>query len=91
VHCLSEPSVIVTVCDDTDAGKRTLRQNNERGERTMGKTIRDAMTGSPRMVTDRGIVTRVVVEGKEDGHLVGILAQADDRPVGRTDIRLGGD
>ena len=53
----------------------------------MGKSIRDAMTGTPRMVTDRDIVvTRVVVERKEHGRLVGILA-----PAGRTDIRLGGD
>jgi hypothetical protein len=57
----------------------------------MGKTIRDAMTSTPRIVIDRDIVTRVVVEGKEDGHLVGILAQANDRPAGRTDIRRGGD
>lgn len=75
VHCLSEPCVIVTVCDNTDAGKRTLRQNNERGEQTMGNSIRDAMTSTPRMVSD--IVTRVVVKGKEDGLLVGTLAQAD--------------
>ena len=51
----------------------------------MGENIRDAMIGTPRMVT-RDIVTRVVVERKEHGRLVGILA-----PVGRTDIRLGGD
>ena len=44
----------------------------------MGKTIRDAMTGTPRMVTDRDIVTRVVVKEQEDGHPVGILAQAKD-------------
>jgi hypothetical protein len=75
VHCLSEPSVIVTVCDYTDAGRRTLRQNNERGEQTMGNSIRDALISTPRMVSD--IVTRVVVKGKEDGLLVGTLAQAD--------------
>jgi hypothetical protein len=56
----------------------------------MGKNIRDAMTGTPRMVIDRDI-TRVVVEEQEDGQLVGILAQAKHRPAGRTDIRLGGD
>ena len=43
----------------------------------MGKSIRDAMISTPRMVTDRHVVTRVVVEGQEDGRLVGILAQAD--------------
>ena len=43
----------------------------------MGKMIRDAMTGTPRMVIARDIV-RVVVEGKEDGQLVGILAQAEN-------------
>jgi len=42
----------------------------------MGNSIRDAMTGTPRLVTDRDIVTRVVAAGKEDGRLVGILAQA---------------
>ena len=57
----------------------------------MGKTIRDAMTGTPRIVIDRDIVTRVVVEGKEDGHLVGILAQAEDRPVVERISELGGD
>ncbi len=76
VHCLSEPSVSVTVCDDTDAGKRTLRHTTSEVRKTMGKNIRDAMTSTPRMVTGRDIVTRVVVEGKEDGRLVGILAQA---------------
>jgi hypothetical protein len=90
VHCLSEPSVIVTVCDNTDAGKRTLRQNNERGEQTMGNSIRDAQIRTPRMVSD--IVTRVVVEGKEDDPLVGTLAQADvpDRQVERIS-ESGGD
>jgi hypothetical protein len=90
VHCLSEPSVIVTVCDNTDAGKRTLRQNNERGEQTMGNSIRDAQISTPRMVSD--IVTRVVVEGKEDDPLVGTLAQADvpDRQVERIS-ESGGD
>jgi len=43
----------------------------------MGKMIRDAMVSSPRMVIESDIVTRVVVEEKEDGHLVGILAQAE--------------
>jgi hypothetical protein len=57
----------------------------------MGKTIRDAMISTPRMVIGRDIVTRVVVEGQEDGHPVGILAQAEDKPAGRTDIRIGGD
>jgi hypothetical protein len=91
VHCLSEPSVIVTVCDNTDAGRRTLRQNNERGEQTMGKSIRDAPISTPRMVSDI-VITRVVVKGKEDGLLVGTLAQADvlDRQVERIS-ELGGD
>jgi hypothetical protein len=73
VHCLSEPSVIVTVCDNTDAGKRTLRQTTSEVNTTMGNNIRDALLNTPRMVTSS---PRVVVEGKEDGHLVGILAQA---------------
>ena len=47
----------------------------------MGKNIRDAMISTPRMVTDRHVVTRVVVERQEDGSLVGILAQADVAPV----------
>jgi hypothetical protein len=80
VHCLSEPSVIVTVCDNTDAGKRTLRQNNERGEQTMGNSIRDALISTPRMVAGRDTVTRVVVEGKEDGCSVGTLDGPDGYP-----------
>jgi hypothetical protein len=90
VHCLSEPSVIVTVCDNTDAGRRTLRQTTSRGEQTMGNSIRDAPISTPRMVSN--IVTRVVVEGKEDGLPVGTLAQADvlDRQVERIS-ELGGD
>ena len=47
----------------------------------MGKKIRDAMISTPRMVTDRHVVTRVVVKWQEDGSLVGILAQADVAPV----------
>lgn len=56
----------------------------------MGKSIRDALISTPRMVSN--IVTRVVVEGKEDGLLVGTLAQADvlDRQVERIS-ELGGD
>ena len=70
------------VCDNTDAGKRTLRQTtSEVNNKTMGKNIRDAMISTPRMVTDRHVVTRVVVEGQEDGSLVGILAQAGVAPV----------
>jgi hypothetical protein len=48
--------------------------------KTMGKSIRDAMISTPRM-TDRHVVTRVVVKWQEDGSLVGILAQADVAPV----------
>ena len=47
----------------------------------MGKSIRDAVISTPRMVTDRHVVTRVVVKWQEDGSLVGILAQADVAPV----------
>jgi CBS domain-containing protein len=50
VHCLSEPFVTITVCDDTDAGKRTLRQTTSEVKTTMGKSIRDAMTSNPRKV-----------------------------------------
>jgi len=56
----------------------------------MGNSIRDAQISTPRMVSD--IVTRVVVEGKEDDPLVGTLAQADvpDRQVERIS-ESGGD
>ena len=47
----------------------------------MGKKIRDAMLSTPRMVTDRHVVTRVVAEWQEDGFPVGTLAQADVAPV----------
>jgi hypothetical protein len=70
------------VCDNTDAGKRTLRQTtSEVNNKTMGKSIRDAMIRTPRMVTDRHVVTRVVVERQEDDPLLGTLAQADVAPV----------
>ena len=88
MHCLSDTCVIVTVCDNTDAGKRTLRQNNERGEQTMGNSIRDALLNTPRMVTSS---PRVVVKGKEDGSLVGILAQAGIRQQSERISELGGD
>jgi hypothetical protein len=59
-----------------------LRQTtSEVNNKTMGKKIRDAMLSTPRMVTDRHVVTRVVAEWQEDGSLVGILAQADVAPV----------
>jgi hypothetical protein len=70
------------VCDNADAGKRTLRQTtSEVNNKTMGKSIRDAMIRTPRMVTDRHVVTRVVVERQEDDPLLGTLAQADVAPV----------
>lgn len=50
----------------------------------MGKSIRDAMTGTPRkvdfvgIVTDRDIVTRVVAEGKDaQAATVGEIASKD--------------
>jgi hypothetical protein len=49
--------------------------------KTMGKSIRDAMISTPRMVTDRHVVTRVVVERQEDDPLLGTLAQTDVAPV----------
>jgi hypothetical protein len=57
----------------------------------MGKSIRDAKIRTPRMVTDRHVVTRVVVERQEDDPLLGTLAQVDVVAEGRTDIRIGGD
>lgn len=41
----------------------------------MGNSIRDAMISTPRMVTARDLVTRGVVKRKEDGRLLGTLAQ----------------
>jgi CBS domain-containing protein len=80
VHCLSEPSVIVTVCDGTDAGKRALT-NNERGEHTMGKSIRDAMTDNPRKVdTTTPVAVAAKLMATED---VGSLPVTEgDRLVG---------
>lgn len=49
----------------------------------MGNSIRDALISTPRMVAGRDTVTRVVVEGKEDGCLVGTLAQAEGAQDGR--------
>ncbi len=66
VHCLSDHVCHCPVCDNTDAGKRTLRQTtSEVNNKTMGKNIRDAMISTPRMVTDRHVVTRVVVKGRK--------------------------
>jgi hypothetical protein len=57
----------------------------------MGKSIRDAKLRTPRLVTDRHVVTRVVVAGQEDDPLVGILAQVDVAPVVERISELGGD
>ena len=54
----------------------------------MGNSIRDALLNTPRMVTSS---PRVVVEGKEDGRLVGILAQAGIRQLSERISELGGD
>jgi hypothetical protein len=43
----------------------------------MGKSIRDAKIRTPRMVTDRHVVTRVVVERQERDPLLGTLAKVD--------------
>jgi CBS domain-containing protein len=81
VPCLSEPSVNVTVCDETYAGKRTLWQTTSEVQNTMGKNIRDAMTSNPRKVdTTTPVAKAAKLMASED---VGSLPVTEgDRLVG---------